>query len=141
MLWRLHLALGNCYRRQNRRDEADLAYAATRTILAELATRIDEDDLRQRFVEQSHARFPAPTEKQAAKQRAAGLTAKEREVATLVAAGKSNKEIAAHLVVSHRTVETHVSNILSKLHLSSRAQIAVWAMEAGAGIIQSTRRF
>jgi DNA-binding CsgD family transcriptional regulator len=131
LLWRLYLTLGNLYRRQNRRDAADQAYAAARAILAQLADSISDPGLRQRFVEQSHAQFPSPTEKQAAKQSFAGLTAKERQVAHLIGQGRSNKEIAEVMVVSHRTVETHVSNILSKLYLSSRAQIAVWAHERG----------
>jgi NarL family two-component system response regulator LiaR len=37
------------------------------------------------------------------------------------------------MVISHRTVESHVSNLLSKLHLTSRAQIAIWAVEKGLG--------
>jgi DNA-binding CsgD family transcriptional regulator/Flp pilus assembly protein TadD len=131
LLWRLYVTLGHCYRRQNRRDDADQAYAAARAILAQLAANIPDPTLRQRFVEQSNAQFPPPTEKQAAKQSAAGLTAKERQVTLLIGQGKSNKEIAEVMVVSHRTVETHVSNILSKLYLTSRAQIAVWAVEHG----------
>ena len=66
-----------------------------------------------------------------AKQAFGGLTEREREVAILIARGKSNREIADQLVVSNRTVETHVSTILSKLAFSSRAQIAVWAVEVG----------
>lgn len=62
---------------------------------------------------------------------AGGLTAREREVAALVAQGKSNREIAARLVVTERTAETHVQNILNKLGFSSRAQIAAWAVEQG----------
>jgi non-specific serine/threonine protein kinase len=61
----------------------------------------------------------------------AGLTRREREVAALLGRGCSNREIAGALVVSERTAEMHVSNILSKLGLSSRAQAAVWAVEAG----------
>jgi len=49
----------------------------------------------------------------------------------LIAQGKSNKEIAEALVLSNRTVEAHIGNILSKLHFTSRAQIAVWAAEKG----------
>ncbi len=60
-----------------------------------------------------------------------GLTGREREVAALIGQGKSNGEIAAELVLSKRTVETHVSNILSKLGLTSRAQIMRWAMDHG----------
>jgi DNA-binding NarL/FixJ family response regulator len=47
----------------------------------------------------------------------------------LVAAGKSNREIAATLVVSLRTVEAHVTHVLAKLGLRSRAQLAVWAIQ------------
>jgi DNA-binding NarL/FixJ family response regulator len=52
-------------------------------------------------------------------------------VAVLIAQGKANREIAEVLVVHYRTVETHVSNIFSKLGFTSRAQIAVWAGQKG----------
>jgi DNA-binding NarL/FixJ family response regulator len=52
-------------------------------------------------------------------------------ITALAGPGKSNREIANDLVLSERTVEHHVTNILSKLGLSSRAQVAVWAMENG----------
>lgn len=57
-----------------------------------------------------------------------GLTRREREIAALIAEGKSNREIALQLVLSERTVENHVGNILSKLHFHSRRQIAMWAV-------------
>jgi non-specific serine/threonine protein kinase len=57
------------------------------------------------------------------------LTAREREVAALIAEGLSNREIAARLVIAERTAEGHVQNILNKLACNSRAQIAVWAVE------------
>ena len=63
----------------------------------------------------------------------APLTPREREVATLIAAGASDKAIAAALVLSPRTVESHVGRILAKLDLSSRTQIAAWVAERGAG--------
>jgi predicted ATPase/DNA-binding NarL/FixJ family response regulator len=59
------------------------------------------------------------------------LTPREREVAALIALGKSNGEIAAQLVVSKRTVEKHIAHILSKLDLTNRAQVVRWAIEAG----------
>jgi predicted ATPase/DNA-binding CsgD family transcriptional regulator len=60
-----------------------------------------------------------------------GLTEREREVAALIALGKTNREIARELVLSQRTVEKHAANILSKLALTSRAQIVRWVMEKG----------
>ena len=57
------------------------------------------------------------------------LTSREQEVAELVAVGKTNREIAEDLVLSKRTVEKHVANILSKLGLANRTQIVRWAME------------
>ena len=62
---------------------------------------------------------------------ASRLTEREREILRLVAAGKSNKEIAAELIISERTARTHVSNILRKLGLASRTQAALWAMREG----------
>ena len=59
------------------------------------------------------------------------LTEREREVAALIAQGKSNGEIAGELVLSKRTVEKHIANILSKLALASRAQIVRWALDHG----------
>ena len=57
------------------------------------------------------------------------LSDREWEVAILVARGLSNRQIAAQLIVSERTVDTHVSHILRKLSLVSRAQIAAWAVQ------------
>jgi len=59
------------------------------------------------------------------------LTTREREVAALIARGKSNGEIADELVVSKRTVESHIANILLKLDFTNRAQIVRWAIETG----------
>lgn len=59
------------------------------------------------------------------------LTSREREIAALIGQGKTNGEIAVELVLSKRTVETHVSNILSKLNLSNRSQIIRWVNEQG----------
>ena len=55
------------------------------------------------------------------------LTRREQDVTALVAQGLSNGQIAAALVISPRTVETHVQHIMDKLGCSSRAQIAAWS--------------
>jgi DNA-binding CsgD family transcriptional regulator len=54
------------------------------------------------------------------------LTPREREVAALVAEGRTNREIATLLFISERTAQNHVQHILDKLHLPNRTQIAVW---------------
>jgi DNA-binding NarL/FixJ family response regulator len=59
------------------------------------------------------------------------LTPRELDVLRLIGEGKANKEIAAGLALSERTVRTHVSNILGKLGLSSRTQAALWAAREG----------
>ncbi len=59
------------------------------------------------------------------------LTGREVDVLKLVARGRSNQEIATTLVISVATVYSHVSNILSKLHLASRTQAALYALRAG----------
>lgn len=60
-----------------------------------------------------------------------GLTDREREIAALAARGLTNRQIAQHLVLSVRTVETHVGRVLGKLGFSSRGQLTVWAHEEG----------
>ncbi|MEU9361524.1 response regulator transcription factor [Streptomyces sp. NPDC051840] len=64
--------------------------------------------------------------------RGSTLTEREREVLGLIADGRSNREIARALVLSEKTVKTHVSNILMKLDLSDRTQAALWAVRHGA---------
>ncbi len=59
------------------------------------------------------------------------LTPREVEVLSLVAQGRSNKEIAGLLCIAERTVKTHVSNILSKLQMSDRTQAALFAVKQG----------
>jgi predicted ATPase/DNA-binding CsgD family transcriptional regulator len=59
------------------------------------------------------------------------LTSREREVAVLIVGGQTNREIAAALMITEWTVESHVRHILSKLGLRSRAQVAAWAVEYG----------
>jgi len=59
------------------------------------------------------------------------LTGRELDVLRVIAQGKSNREIAEDLVLAEKTVRTHVSNILGKLHLASRTQAALFALREG----------
>ncbi len=76
-------------------------------------------------------RLPFEESARTARRKPVALTTREREVASLIAFGKSNREIAEELVVSKRTVESHIANILSKLGFTNRAQIVRWALETG----------
>lgn len=64
------------------------------------------------------------------------LTGRELEVLRMIAQGMSNREIAEQLVVAEWTVRTHVSNILSKLHLASRTQAALFAIKTGLASLE-----
>jgi predicted ATPase/DNA-binding CsgD family transcriptional regulator len=134
MHWRVCIALGSLYQAQGRNTEAEQAFATARALIEELAATIADEPLRDNFLQRATAMLPysrPPSLKQAAKQAFGGLTAREREVVALIAQGKSNREIADVLVLSERTIETHVSNIKFKLSFTSRIRIASWAIERG----------
>jgi len=65
------------------------------------------------------------------KEKFGGLTAREREVAVLIAQGKSNREIARDMTVSVKTIETYVTRILNTLGFDSRVQVATWTIDKG----------
>ena len=134
LLWRIWVVLGRLYQAQGDQEEARQTFASARTTIEELAAPILDEKLRETFLSSASLALPRPrplTPRRAIKQAFSGLTVREREVALLIANGRSNREIAERLVVGNRTVEVHVSNILSKLGFTSRAQIAVWAYEKG----------
>jgi non-specific serine/threonine protein kinase len=86
----------------------------------------------------------APDKQPSAAEPSDKLTRREDEVATLVAQGMSNRQIAKELFLSERTIENHVSKILRKLHLASRTEIAAWATQQrlnGKPVGASSRRF
>lgn len=133
-LWRALVALGHLYRRQRRYTEADASFAKARDVISTIAKTVPDPEIRQVFLRESAERMPSPrkaTLRRAAKQAFSGLTARERQVAALVTEGLSNREIADRLFVSERTAATHVGHILGKLQLTSRTQIATWAVEVG----------
>ena len=69
------------------------------------------------------------------------LTEREMEVLRLVAQGKSNRDMADELVITEATARTHVSNILSKLHLASRTQAALYALREGLASLEDVPPF
>jgi DNA-binding NarL/FixJ family response regulator len=93
------------------RGDALISPSVTRRLIAEFADRPD------------HTRVPD--------RRLDALTSREREVMRLVAAGRTNDEIATQLVVSPLTAKTHVSRIMAKLGARDRSQVVVMAYEYG----------
>jgi DNA-binding CsgD family transcriptional regulator len=91
----------------------------------ELADRLGAADFQRRYAELADRIAEASAE------RPAGLTARELEVLTLVAAGHTNGEIARELFVATKTASVHVSNILAKLGVGSRTEAAAWAYQHG----------
>jgi DNA-binding CsgD family transcriptional regulator len=134
MLWRLHADLGSVHRARGQRHLAEQQFSSARSIIEDVAKQVPEGALRDNFLQRALATIPpvpVATPRQGAKSQFGGLTAREREIAALIARGKSNREIAGGLVISESTAERHVANILSKLGFNSRTQIAVWAAEKG----------
>jgi len=134
LLWRITVVLGNLYQAQARREVAEEAFATARTIIEELAAALSDEALRTTFLSSALLLLPRSrplTPRRAVKQAFGGLTEREREVATLIAQGHTNRAIAEQLILSERTVEGHVTNILTKLGCTTRTQIATWAVEKG----------
>jgi DNA-binding CsgD family transcriptional regulator len=132
VLWTIHRALARAYQLQRRKDLARRELAAALLLVEELAATLDDVSLREQFLQAAVDSLPqkrARSSRKVSAQSAGGLTAREREVAALVAQGKTSRDIADLLVISERTAEAHVGNILGKLGFSARAQIAAWAVE------------
>jgi DNA-binding NarL/FixJ family response regulator len=134
LLWQIHSALGRQYRRLKQEDLARRNFTAAREGINSLASSMDDSYLREHFLQAAQSSLPREkpvSPNRAAKEAFGGLTEREREVVRLIAQGKSNGEMADALVVTKRTIETHINNILYKLNLTSRTQLVVWAVETG----------
>jgi DNA-binding NarL/FixJ family response regulator len=110
--------LGQACRQLGDHDGADLELEAARRVFDELGA---VPDLRyvEELLRSDSAKPPG------------GLTAREVEVLALVATGKSNRAIAEELVISDKTVARHISNIFTKLDLTSRSAATAYAYEHG----------
>jgi DNA-binding CsgD family transcriptional regulator len=113
---RVRVLLAQAYRSVGDDDDAELELTAASEVFTRLGARLDAAAL---APDRTRARRPA------------GLTDREAEVLTLLAAGHSNREMAAALVISERTVARHLSNIFTKLDLRSRTAVASWAHRHG----------
>jgi len=141
LAWRIHATWGRLLHAHRNREAARAQFEQASTIIEMLAA-----SLAATHEGLCHSFLTAPpvqatlaaasrmrTSNQQEAHRYAGLTTREREVAAFIVQGKSNREIADTLVLSERTVATHVSNVLVKLNVTSRTQIAAWASAKGLG--------
>jgi DNA-binding CsgD family transcriptional regulator/Tfp pilus assembly protein PilF len=136
LLWQIHRSLGWLHKEQKNIEKSEREFAGARLIIDKLGESISDETLQTHFVHAAVETLPKErklTKRQNEAEQFGGLTSREREVARFLSQGKSNREIAEGLVLSERTVENHISNILTKLGFTSRAQIAVWAVEKGLG--------
>ncbi len=112
----------DCYR-QTRQALGEKAFQAAYTRGSELPA---EDAFAYALQHSSAPAMPAKPAPAAPNSGPAPLTPREMQVARLLAGGRTNKEIAARLVISPRTAEGHVERILTKLSFTSRAEVAAW---------------
>jgi len=113
---RTRVLIGLACRTLGDEDTAQMEFDAARMVFGRLGARPDLERLDTLAGRKTKANV-------------SGLTARELEVLRLVAAGKTNRAIAADLVISEKTVARHVSNIFTKLGLSSRAAATAFAYE------------
>jgi DNA-binding CsgD family transcriptional regulator len=133
-LWRIKSAQARLYEAAHRWRGRAAARAEARNLVQELAYSIPDDALQHSFLEQALADISGEEtrpRKRAGSELFDTLTPRQREVVAEVVLGKTNAEIANTLSITTKTVEAHISRILSKLAFSSRSQIAVWAVEQG----------
>jgi DNA-binding CsgD family transcriptional regulator len=113
---RVRMHLGLAYRGLGDGDTAAMELDAARCVFEDLGAEVD----RRRVEALARSASPAPVD---------GLTAREVEVLVLVARGKTNRAIADELFISEKTVARHISNIFTKLSLSSRSAATAYAYE------------
>ncbi|MEP6766035.1 MAG: LuxR C-terminal-related transcriptional regulator, partial [Gemmatimonadaceae bacterium] len=134
LLCRILLTKGALLRKLRRHAEARQVLSEARTIGLTMAAKIADDEYRTAFelaIRELAPGLPTPTALQKAKASSGGLTARERDVAKLIAQGKANRVIARTLGIGERTVEGYVAAGLAKLGFSARAQLATWWTEQG----------
>ncbi|NTU81057.1 MAG: AAA family ATPase [Chloroflexales bacterium] len=141
LLWRVEVVLGHLYHAEHHHAEAERSFDAAAASIAASAASIADDQVRDTFRQAANARLPTPPpwRSSLAPTLALGaLSPREREVADLIAQGLPNGAIAERLVLSKRTIETHVGSILGKLGFTTRAQIIAWVLAEGRTSLDDT---
>src|SRR5690606_7331791 len=129
--WRARAELAHALLAAGDRDGARSAANGATELVEQLALHVPDGRLRQDFLERAMEHLPGRLRRRGDATAAEGLTSREAEIAAWVARGLTNREIAEELVLSSRTVETHVANAMAKLGFGTRSQLAAWAVEHG----------
>jgi DNA-binding NarL/FixJ family response regulator len=116
--------------KQGQRDAARERATEAAELIEKVAARIPGDALRANFSQRALGPL-ASLLRRRGRRAVDGLTEREAEIAAYVAQGLTNRGIADELVLSARTVETHIANAIAKLGFNSRSQLAAWAVEHG----------
>jgi DNA-binding CsgD family transcriptional regulator/tetratricopeptide (TPR) repeat protein len=117
-LARTRVDLGRALRARGGAEAADLEYEAARAVFVELGAAPDVRAIDE-VVQRSRSKSPAE------------LTDREVEVLQLLLSGATNRSMAASLVLSERTIDRHVSNIFTKIGVTSRSAATAWAFKNG----------
>jgi DNA-binding CsgD family transcriptional regulator len=131
LTWRLDADLADVFLRSGDREAARAAAGRCTDVIDLLASRILDAALSSAFLARAMEHLPAVLRRRSGRERVDLLTEREAGIAVLVARGLTNREIADELVLSTRTVESHVANAMAKLGFTSRSQLAAWAVERG----------
>jgi DNA-binding CsgD family transcriptional regulator len=129
LIARLHVLLGRAFRELGDEEGAQLEWSAARDAFSALGAEPDLKALAELQKQASRALSARPASDARAAQH--GLSARELEVLRLLATGKTNRVIARELHLSEKTVDRHVSNIIGKIDVSSRAAATAFAYENG----------
>ncbi|HYI13838.1 MAG TPA: LuxR C-terminal-related transcriptional regulator, partial [Thermomicrobiales bacterium] len=133
--WRVLASLQRLYLQAGRREEETVARNSALGLVIDIAEQFDDIEVRELFLANARAQLdgvhPTTITDHPVGSNDIGLTARELEVLRYIVEGRSDREIANTLSVSHRTVGHHVSNILGKLHVSSRTAAVTVAIREG----------
>jgi len=129
--WRLNADLARVLWQAGAQANARVAAGKAVEMVHALAGRIADEKLAAKFTARAMSQLPAVLRARPVQARTGVLTLRESEVAKFIARGMTSREIADRLVLSTRTVETHVENAMAKLGYTTRSQLAAWAAENG----------
>jgi DNA-binding NarL/FixJ family response regulator len=132
ILWRIQRSMGQVYQLLKREDQAQRDWSEAHDIIIRLAETIDETALREHFLQvalQSFTGEKLRSFRRVTTEKFDMLTEREIEVLHAVAQGLTDSQIAQRLVISPRTVHSHINSIYSKLGITSRSAATRFAIE------------